>query len=270
MTETITSRAQLNAIINKFQKDRGMHNAMSNGPVIYEMYRGQGKSTWKLEPNISRNIKDIDQLRRIEKDMINEFHNELVNSGRSQRIQAGFLNGDYHGDWLLIQQAQHYELPTRFMDWTIRWDTALYFAVSNKDNDAFDGDLWMYILTGDQLLVDDNKSTYRNIDPYLFEESKFLNSASFASPNYLTELAINRKNVQQGRFLIQSYSNSLIGLQDNPEHNRNLTRFCVPSSAKASIREELESLGMTKSALYIEDDPFIIDLNSRLKSKYGI
>jgi hypothetical protein len=270
MTDIITSRAQLKAIIEQFQEDRGIYNSTSNGTVVYEMYRGQGKNTWKLEPNISRNIKDIDQLRQIEKDMINEFHNELVNSGRSQRIQGGFLNGDYHGDWLLIQQAQHYELPTRFMDWTIRWDIALYFAVSNKDNDAFDGDLWMYILNGGQLLVDNNESTYRGIDPYVYDESKFLNSASFASSNYLTELAIHRKNVQQGRFFIQSYSNSLIAVQDNPDHKRNLTRFSIPSSAKASIRNELEALGITKEALYIEDDPFIIDLNSRLKSKYGI
>ena len=142
---TITSVSDLSQIIRKLQDWRIEHNLKGNG-LIQEMFRGQGNEAWELEPKLCRNEKNPEELERIEEQIVREFHRELDKSCRGDRIQAGFLNGRYHSDWLLIQQAQHYELPTRFMDWTIKCEIALFFAVSNPEHDEFNGEFWIYLV----------------------------------------------------------------------------------------------------------------------------
>lgn len=265
----ITSVSELSEIIQGLQTERGINNALGNG-LNFEMFRGQGNENWELVPALCRNVKDPQDLQRIEKAIILDFHNELVLAGKSKRLQDGFLNGNHHGDWLLIQQAQHYGLPTRFMDWTIKWEIALYFAVADSMNDEVNGEFWIYIVPNEKLLIDNEEAKYRNEDPFTYNEAMFLNSASFSSSDYLSQIAINRKNMQFGRFLVQSYSDVLIPLQDNSLHLNNMTKITIPHFAKKSIREELKKSGFTSDQLFIENDPFIEVLNAKLISKYGV
>ena len=45
---------------------------------------------------------------------------------------------DYSNDWQWLIHAQHYELPTRLMDWSSVYNTALYFIAMNENN--YDGE----------------------------------------------------------------------------------------------------------------------------------
>ena len=142
--EIIHSVSELSEIIHDLQESRGISNALGNG-MNYEMYRGQGSEDWNLVPNLCRIIKEPSELKRIEKDMVQEFHDELVKHGKTKRLQQGFLHGHHHSNWLLIQQAQHYELPTRFMDCNIYsrriiivGDQEILSFINNKNPEKFD------------------------------------------------------------------------------------------------------------------------------------
>ena len=208
----ITSSDDLFEIIQRIREYRGMLG-FHTGRLICEMYRGHGRSYWKLLPNLARNISDPAKLKEIEKYIVTDFHTELSQAGLTKRIQKGFLNAQFHSDWLLIQQAQHYRVPTRFMDWTIDWEVALFFAVSNPDDDGYDGHFWIYIVQPEMFVADNNESQYLHNDPFEFEETIFLNSSDFLSDEYLSKIAQRRKSRQNGRFCIQSHEQSIIDLE---------------------------------------------------------
>lgn len=81
---------------------------------------------------------------------------------------------------------------------------------------------------------------------------------------------MKRKDKQQGRFLVQPYSDIIIPLEVNAAHTNSLTRISIPKNEKASIRNELEHQGITKESLYVGKDPTIEDLILRLRKKFGV
>ena len=180
LRNTIKTKNDLLEVIELVRKYR-LHIMLTKGQLICEMYRGQGRNNWKLEPNIVRNIRNVAEIKNVEKQIINEFHETLVKNNISKHLQTGFLNGKFHSEWLLIEQAQHYGIPTRFMDWTINWEVALFFAVSNPNDDIFDADFWIYIVQPEQREVDNHESIYYNFNPLEYEETKFLNAAGYLS-----------------------------------------------------------------------------------------
>ncbi len=141
----ISSVGELEEIIKRARSYRGLS-------AITELFRGQARDSWQLQPSIGRSLSNPDDVKKTEKAILKDFLTELQSQNISTSIQDGFLNGCYHSDWLLIQQAQHYELPTRFMDWTGDWRVALFFAVSNRceeeqnENDCFDGQFWIFLV----------------------------------------------------------------------------------------------------------------------------
>lgn len=269
MIAAINSKQELFGIIEQVRNHR-LNLMLSTGELVTELYRGQGQNTWKLEPNIVRKIKDENELKRIEKSLVIEFNDLLVNNNLSKHIQGQFLNGKFHSDWLLLLQAQHYGIPTRFMDWTANWEVALFFAVSNPADDIYDADFWIYIVPPGLLEVDNSKSTYYNFDPYEFDKSIFLNASGYLSDDYLSKIAMRRIARQNGRFLIQPYPLLNTALENNAEHSPNLHRITIPKDIKKQLREELSADGYTNENLYIVDEPFIENIKRELRGKYGV
>ena len=98
---------------------------------FFELYRGQGCDCWKLIPKIARNIKEPNKIRFLEENITKDFFQLLKERGLIDSISVGKKGNDFELEWLLLQQAQHYELPTRFIDWSGKWETALCFAVAD-------------------------------------------------------------------------------------------------------------------------------------------
>lgn len=240
------------------------------GRLISEMYRGHGRRCWKLLPTLARNIKDPAKLKEIEKNIVTDFHEGLTQAGLTKHIQSGFLSGQFHSDWLLIQQAQHYRVPTRFMDWTIDWEVALFFAVSNPDDDNYDGHFWIYIVQPEMFVADNNKSPYLHEDPFEFKETIFLNSSNFLSEEYLSKIAQRRKFRQNGRFCIQVHELSIKDLESQDMHKGNLYPIVIPHNLKKKIREELAEKNITNESLYVEEEPEINAIVSTVRQKHGV
>ena len=202
--------------------------------------------------------------------MITEFHEELIRAGLSNHIQTAFLNGKYHSDWLLVQQAQHYGIPTRFMDWTINWEVALFFAVSNSSDDTYDGQFWIYIVQPEQLEIDDSGATYYDSDPFEFSESIFLNASGFLSDEYLSKIAMRRVARQNGRFQIQPYTLLNTPLEENPIHQPYLHKIVIPKEVKENLRNELAEINFTNENLYILIEPKIEEIKDKLRIKFNV
>ena len=267
-TATITSRAELKSVVEELQQYR--LRVLMHGSNVDFMYRGHGRDSYKLLPTLVRNSSEVFKVKNIERQIITDFVDEVEKNNLSHLLQEQFLKGDYHKDWLLIQQAQHFGLPTRFMDWSLSSDVGLFFAVSNPFNDNHDGHLWVYIVHPEKLMVDHYESTHLETTPFDFDETKFLNSSGFMSDEYKNKLAERRKDIQHGRFLIQPFNKIFTPIEEQPEHEEFLIRITIPKAAKANLRLELLNMNYTKKRLYVRQDLQIENIVSMLIQRHGL
>lgn len=246
----ISSIADLEEIIKRVRDYKGQLE-FNVGNEVTELYRGQGRDCWKLIPKIARDFTDPEKIKEIEKAIINDFCDELNKESLYKHVQEGFFRGKFHSDWLLIQQAQHYELPTRFMDWAGRWEAALCFAVADERDDKYDGQFWIYLVKEENWISDNGVSQYLSQDPFEYDRTIFLNSASLGSCDSLIKIAQHRKSKQMGRFCVQPYSTVAIPLEEQKQHQPNLHKVIIPAGFKKIIRDELAEIGVTKETLYV-------------------
>ncbi|MGI4727799.1 MAG: FRG domain-containing protein [Janthinobacterium lividum] len=242
----------------------------TTGRLVYEMYRGQGQDSWTLRPNIVRKLSNPNQAEAIEKQLVTDFNTELTKKGFSESLQGSFLNSAFHTEWLLLQQSQHYRVPTRFMDWTIDWEVALFFAVSNAADDDYDGQFWIYIVPPGNLTIDESNSKYLDFDPFTFDRTIFLNSSGYLGEGYLDKIAERRKSRQNGRFCIQPYDKIFTPLEEQDEHKSHLTKIIIPKELKKIIREELAELNYTNESLYVNEDGAMNTIVKDLRQRYNV
>lgn len=243
---SVNSYSELASIINCLQEMRGLSS-------FQEVYRGQGKDNWKLLPKIARKEYSPEIIETLECKIISDFYCKLECKKLLDLISSRSQRGLFESNWLLIQQAQHFGLPTRFLDWTKSWEVALYFAVSDEKEDIFNGQFWIYMIPPELVVSDDGQNDYLEKDPYEFEKTIFLNPAIHYSENAQKQIAIRRKGTQNGLFCVQPYSKVVIPLEDQDEHRKNIHKIIIPSKFKKNIREELKVKGITNDALYVLD-----------------
>jgi hypothetical protein len=139
------------------------------------------------------------------------------------------------------------------MDWSGRWEAALCFAVADEADDKYDGQFWIYLVPGENWISDNGEHTYLSQDPFEYDRTIFLNSATLGSEDYLIKIAQRRKLRQMGRFCVQPYSSVIKPLVEQEQHQPYLHKVIIPSALKKSIREQLAIMGFTKNVLYVSD-----------------
>jgi hypothetical protein len=247
----ITTKAGVEKIIQQVRNYR-MQMEYKGVANYTEIFRGQGRDCWKLIPKIARQIQKAELIEIKERNIVRDFYDYMRNEGMLDALYEGPSKGKFEKDWLLIQQAQHYELPTRFLDWSGRWEAALCFAVADESDDTYPGQFWIYLVP-DRYWISDVNSKYLDEDPFQFDKTIFLNSAMPYSENALIQIAQRRKGTQMGRFCIQPYYKVLNPLEEQKEHLPFLHKIIIPANSKKSIREELATEGITKDALLVTE-----------------
>src|SRR5262245_44035844 len=107
-------------------------------------YRGQPRDFNSLTPSFQRQFskQSFGTAEIIERNLIGAFRKHYVDlRDRSFDMPAPGQIGPGH-DLRCLSVMQHYEIPTRLLDWTANFWTALYFACSNDPGQ--NAELWFY------------------------------------------------------------------------------------------------------------------------------
>ena len=98
------------------------------------IFRGQSAASWGLVPGLyrerSQNVVEQTNRSQLEKRLLSQFKREA----------RPYLNIEPANDWEWLALAQHYGLPTRFLDWTQSPLVALYFALEGEE--YFNSSVW--------------------------------------------------------------------------------------------------------------------------------
>jgi hypothetical protein len=204
------------------------------------IYRGQADKSWALQPSVYR------RFHRYQAVILEAFLmyilqiKQIDKMGITQSIPIQFL-----------ANCQHYNLPTRLLDWSYSHFNTLFFACQetndkNGNNIERDGALFICDKTKLELFI---KSDFREIT---------------ANPK-LVEINFNTPRIhsQQGCFILWGQK----GIKDNIEGTYSLEEYLnldgkesilkkiiIPFELKTKILKELKNnYAITKDALYVEN-----------------
>lgn len=198
-------------------------------------YRGQANFDWSLQPSIYR----YENLKRYQ----TMFYEEILLSQKPKKPIPHILNTSLNIEWLML--CQHYNIPTRFLDWTSDALISLYFAC----NDSFESDGALFIC---------NQNDYETIpaidyDPMGIQDLVFIN----------TNIVNPRIRAQSGCFMVWGHSplNKDISTESydlleyydkNLKKSHFLQKIKIPKCRKRQLLNELESIyGINHNSIYL-------------------
>ncbi|MFA9193762.1 FRG domain-containing protein [Flavobacterium sp. FBOR7N2.3] len=101
-------------------------------PLFEPLYRGHSKKTYQLKSGIARCCKSAKEIQELEENLINDFKKLVTNiSDYKNIIHLNEEISDYENDWRWLEQMQHFRIPTRLLDWSLKPEIALFFAVES-------------------------------------------------------------------------------------------------------------------------------------------
>lgn len=208
-------------------------------------FRGQADGSWELKPSIGRKVEDGGVYGSAK-----DLKDPITEEGLLQR----FRRDSYPfvkrllTDWEAIILGQHYQLPTRLLDWTRNPLAALFFAAETH------------------LKVDAAIFAYRPRKKWTYHISTFegQNPKNTRVPKPLKVkgvkivfpvLLADRLIVQSGGFTIQDPNDCLMkrGEEDFDEKNLDLLevyKWKLPKNCKLTILEELHRVGINRMTLF--------------------
>ena len=270
----ITSFEEAQKIINGI-RERRIPGVLGMGPYRQEYYRGQLCAEWNLKPSITRSLKTGDEVKHYEKLLLDTFKNKMIETKQLNKLLIHELPDGYQNEWALLSQAQHYGIPTRLMDWTLKAEVGLYFAVDDSKFDFQDGTFSVIYVPQEKILIDN--SPERNYNHYpldKIEGTLFINPAFYQHNNSEETVAERRRARQHGKFSIQAYNKAITGIDDQEEFcndyfkdpNTVIEQYLIPAKYKAQLRLDLISQGIFGEFLYFNEDSEINKVRDYCKS----
>jgi len=241
-----------------------------NNPVVYTfLYRGLSVSSYELIPSVFRKTEDNIGGRVITNDKYLAWTDEKSLLFSFIHEASGILNIPTNDLLKWTEYAQHYGVPTRFLDWSSNPLVALYFAC--KENTSKDGVVWMLHGTnyrrfiGKTQHIPDEK-TVKEIITELLNNDQGIEYPILYTPYYVD----SRMSAQKSFFLVWgSKKDSLEKLlqdenlfMDLPENDNGvrlygeaqqkdiLFKFIIPSDRKQIMIHELDSVGINEKTLF--------------------
>jgi hypothetical protein len=227
----------------------------SGSPVPF--FRGHSSPSYQLLPGLFRHAATGRYNLYDEKNFYYEF-----------RARAGALLNPSFTSWDVLFLMQHHGVPTRLLDWTESFATALYFALEGATSDA---DLWMldpYLLNqqeGNRGDIIDVQSHFEAEYFDLFIEPDGRIQPSGTAVAIYPRRQIARLASQHGLFTLH-----LTGAALEDREEPWLTRFRLSASAVPETRRFLQVLGVNDFSLFPDLDGLSRFLRKRIKGGYGI
>ena len=207
------------------------------------VYRGHATHRWKLIPSFYR-IAEIPStalgMSKFEEHLLAQFETQATPFLRSIPIDKL--------EWIAL--AQHHGLKTRLLDWSESPLTALFFAVNNPEYDRDDAVVWRLV-----------SFVFDHVPAHSLEE---IDKSSLSKPNriYFPHHTSSRMSAQQGCFSLhvspeRESKDTFVPLEDrvsDGDKSMVLTKYNVPSTAKETIRHELDKMGINYFLLFPDLD----------------
>lgn len=142
-TEEITGK-KIQSLADMIDLEESLRYQSSNGHYNQWAFRGQPQEFGNLVPSFERQFsrKSHGAAELIEKKLLEAFrkHYAQLEELTSDMPQPNSI-GIGH-DLVCLSVMQHYEIPTRLLDWTSDFWTAVYFACAGDPGSK--GELWQY------------------------------------------------------------------------------------------------------------------------------
>jgi hypothetical protein len=228
-----------------FEDFEKIFSELKNSGINY--YRGQSDYSWEITPGLARNkgIKNIQNLIAIESKLIQQFKNKIVVNKLEALIPK---TQNYDMSWVLLMAAQHYGLPTRFLDFSNNKFAALEFAVSDIENLKKDG---AFIIYKNSDKVQEDLSIFEKPFETHYSNSFFVQVPAFkvSIENELNH-SETRKTIQGSKFLYRQTDNIYQCLSKDSVHSNNLSIIHIPKNIKIDIIKWLIDKGEMAYDLY--------------------
>lgn len=219
---------------------------------ISEHFRGQGRSEYELIPTISRGVVNAKDIKEKEDYLLDFLKSELKRLKMENLLRIDPLLNDKQNIWNILFQAQHLEISTRLLDWTMDWKVALWFAVENPNNDGIDGQFWVFTAP-DKIHSTDTRDSFYKKDLDNLDKTYLINVPIYWSEELPLQVGDVKRQRQFGKFTISPYESSFTPLEKQPEIIPYLEKYCIPAKAKKQIRLDLEKKGIHREWLYYRD-----------------
>ncbi len=217
-------------------------------------FRGEEDIAYTLRPKITRYGHSSPELAAIEPKLMGEFKDELKARGLYMHIREGFIGFPHHEEWLFYQQAQHLGLATRFLDWTLKYEVALFFACQSLIQT--NGKLYVYVPSSKIFQADRRDDNYANFHPTQITTPVFLNPSDFGDDNSMVKFAQRFRARQHGRFLITPLDSAVVDMKNELQHDSYFHTVTILHNAKVDILRGIDTEeAITQQTLFIENDP---------------
>jgi len=221
-------------------------------------YRGErADEKWTLRPSLWRQKRSLASLNTIEKGLFVNF---------TSRAAASIPQGAT--SWQILFLMQHHGIPTRLLDWTISFATALFFALEYAEKGKLPV-IWQlnaralnkkfgssYALTGKAFPPDDYLLNHLDRNP-LKDNQRLKEVEAYIYPrNHPRMIA------QSGMFTI--HSDPTIELNKLSDTDNYLRKYLLPEDLIDEAKQFLQFLGIDRYVLF----PDIENLGRSLREDY--
>jgi hypothetical protein len=246
----VKSVAELKPIIREIQELRFYYAMMEN-------YRGHSLVDYQLNCGLARYKLSPQEFSESERNLFKDFSDFATAQG--DYIRQPFCETDdnpkLRNKWYALFQAQHIGLITRFMDWSISWETALMFAVENEKYFGQDGTFTVFFVPQEKLYSSKKITKVSSeVDPFELKEDMMINTPIYMLDNKFDYVGEKRISRQAGRFWVQPNEKSFTPLNQQTEYKDSLLEFIIDGDSKKTIKLELEEDGTTLDWRYYRKD----------------
>lgn len=245
-------------------------NVFFNNPVSNSfLYRGISNSSYKLVPSVYRKTEHDFEGRIITNDKYLAWSSEKSLLQSFIHEASSYLSIPANDLLKWAEYAQHYGVPTRFLDWSLNPLVALYFAC--KDKTSTDGAVWLLHainykrFLAKHLEIPDTK-TVKEIIIDLLNESSTVEYPILYTPYFVDA----RMSAQKSYFLVwgtkkEAFEDLLVDEQlfmELPEEDNgtrvygtaqetdSLFKFLIHADRKQPLLHELDMVGINEKTLF--------------------